>query len=268
MAKLEQIQTKIKQLQAQADALLAKKVEAAVDQIRGIMLQHGLTTADIEAHVGAAKVGAKRGPKPGAKRAGKTTRTAVTKKAAPQTKGKLPPKYINPKTGETWSGHARPPAWIGNVKDRTKFLIANGADTAVATSADAVSKAKGVAKKASAAAGAVARKGQRKGPQPALYRDPKSGSTWSGRGRAPAWLASSKDRSEFLIDGASTAADAKPAVAKAVGKKAPTAKKTAAKKAVSAKVPAKKAPAKKAPRKSAAVPSPVASVESGAELTT
>lgn len=28
-----------------------------------------------------------------------------------------------------------------------------------------------------------------RGPQPALYRDPKTGATWSGRGRAPAWLA-------------------------------------------------------------------------------
>jgi hypothetical protein len=41
-----------------------------------------------------------------------------------------------------------------------------------------------------------------------------------------------------------------------------------AEKAVSAKVPVKKAPAKKAPHKSLAVPIPVATVESGAELTT
>ena len=61
----------------------------------------------------------------------------------------------------------------------------------------------------------------------------------------------------FLIDGAGAAADAKPAVTKAV-----------AKKAVSAKVPVKKAPAKKAPRKSVAVPAPVATVEPSAELTT
>ncbi|WP_406868289.1 H-NS histone family protein [Paraburkholderia fungorum] len=38
-----------------------------------------------------------------------------------------------------------------------------------------------------------------RGPQPALYRDPKSGATWSGRGRAPVWLASVRDRSRFLI---------------------------------------------------------------------
>lgn len=32
----------------------------------------------------------------------------------------------------------------------------------------------------------------------AKYRDPKTGATWSGRGREPAWLAG-KDRRKFLI---------------------------------------------------------------------
>lgn len=33
---------------------------------------------------------------------------------------------------------------------------------------------------------------------PAKYRDPDTGSTWTGRGRPPVWLAG-KDRSAFLI---------------------------------------------------------------------
>ncbi|WP_408243257.1 MULTISPECIES: H-NS family nucleoid-associated regulatory protein [Paraburkholderia] len=107
---------------------------------------------------------------------------------------------MNPKTGETWSGHARPPAWVKDVKDRSKFLIAGGAEATVAADADVVSKAKKAAvKKGSKAVGATSTKGQPKGPQPALYRDPKSGATWSGRGRAPAWLAGAKDRGKFLI---------------------------------------------------------------------
>ncbi|WP_186042929.1 H-NS family nucleoid-associated regulatory protein [Burkholderia gladioli] len=36
------------------------------------------------------------------------------------------------------------------------------------------------------------------GKQPAKYRDPASGKTWSGRGKAPAWIAG-KDRSAFEI---------------------------------------------------------------------
>ncbi|WP_296659913.1 H-NS histone family protein [Paraburkholderia sp.] len=38
----------------------------------------------------------------------------------------------------------------------------------------------------------------RKKPLPARYRNPKTGETWSGRGRAPGWLAG-KNRDRFLI---------------------------------------------------------------------
>ncbi|MGN4224231.1 H-NS family nucleoid-associated regulatory protein, partial [Burkholderia gladioli] len=33
------------------------------------------------------------------------------------------PKYLDPKTGATWSGRGRPPEWIKNAKDRDRFLI-------------------------------------------------------------------------------------------------------------------------------------------------
>ncbi|WP_322092867.1 H-NS histone family protein [Paraburkholderia bannensis] len=36
-------------------------------------------------------------------------------------------------------------------------------------------------------------------PLPAKYQDPKSGATWSGRGRAPDWIKSVKNRDRFLI---------------------------------------------------------------------
>ena len=35
----------------------------------------------------------------------------------------------------------------------------------------------------------------------AKYQDPKSGATWSGRGRAPSWIANAKNRDRFLVDG-------------------------------------------------------------------
>jgi hypothetical protein len=86
-------------------------------------------------------------------------------------------------------------------------------------------------------AGAGAHKGQRKGLQPAKYLEPKTRATWSGKGRAPAWLAAAKDRSKFLIadagavvakDGRMTKASKPQAAAKsdAVAKKA-TARKMA-----------------------------------------
>ncbi|MDR6393006.1 H-NS family nucleoid-associated regulatory protein [Paraburkholderia phenoliruptrix] len=246
MATLESLQAKIQKLQAQAEALTAKTSRAVIEKIRGLMAEHGLTTADIDAHAN----GKKRGPKPGAKATAKSSASAA--------------KYRDPKTGATWSGYGRAPGWIASAKDRSRFLVEGNA----VSSAPAAKK--------SAKAGNYVR-----GPQPALYRDLKSGATWSGRGRAPAWIADAKDRSNFLIDGSSAAADAKPAAKKAVAKQGATAKKTAAKKATSAKVPAKnavakstvpaavkKASAKNAPRKAAAVPTPMAAVESGTELTT
>ena len=177
MPTLEQIQTKMKQLQTQADALIAKKAQAAVDQIRKIMLAHGLTTEDIET-------------KAKAKREAKAANSSL--------KSKTPPKYRHPKTGATWTGHGRAPAWIAEAKDRSKFLIA-GAEATVAATVETASKAKTVGKKAAAVAGAVGHRGQRTGPQPAKYLDPKTGATWSGRGPAPVWLAGAKDRAKFLI---------------------------------------------------------------------
>nr|WP_155627036.1 H-NS histone family protein [Burkholderia diffusa] len=37
-------------------------------------------------------------------------------------KRKIPPKYRNPETGETWSGRGRAPAWI-NSDDLSRFRI-------------------------------------------------------------------------------------------------------------------------------------------------
>jgi DNA-binding protein H-NS len=248
MATLEQIQTKMKQLQMQADALISKKTQAAVDQIRALMLEHGLTTEDIEA-----KAKARRQAK-----ASNGSADYVKAKASDGVKGKAAPKYRDPKTGATWTGHGRAPAWIANVKDRTKFLIASGADAAVAVNAGAVSEAKTAAKKAAASVGATAHKGQRKGPQQAKYRDPKSGATWSGRGPAPAWLASAKDRSKFLIDSAApVAADAAVAskTKQATKKAAPVAKRASAKAVKATTAPAvKKAGVKRAVSAKAAAP--------------
>ncbi|MEX3973208.1 H-NS family nucleoid-associated regulatory protein [Paraburkholderia caribensis] len=217
MATLESLQAKIAKLQAQAEAIARKESSTVIAKVRDIMEKHGLTTADIEAHVGGGK---KRGRKPGVKLAVKSGGVAKTKSAT-GVKGKLRPKYRDPKTGATWSGHARPPQWIAGVKDRTKFLIDSSSAGSVAA-----------AKKPAAKAGAYVR-----GPQPAKYRDPKTGATWSGRGPAPAWLAGTKDRTKFLIAGTgenTPVAKSAAAVAKAPAKKSAT-KKAAAKKATSAK---------------------------------
>jgi DNA-binding protein H-NS len=147
MATLEQIQARLKKLQAQADALIARKAQVAVNQIRELMIKHGLTTADIEA-----KAKARRDAK------ALNSRSANGKaKPAGAAKGKLPPKYRDPKTGATWSGHARPPVWIKNAKDRTRFLIDAAADSA-STVSSALGKATATAKRGAAAKKVTAKK--------------------------------------------------------------------------------------------------------------
>lgn len=53
-------------------------------------------------------------------------------------------------------------------------------------------RGKGIAKTAAVAEAAL------KSPVPPKYRDPKTGNEWSGRGRAPQWIAG-KNRDRFLI---------------------------------------------------------------------
>jgi DNA-binding protein H-NS len=163
MATLESIQAKIAKLQAQAQVVASTKSTVALEKIRDLMSKYGVSVDDIESFVGK-----RRGRKPAQASSAKSSMGAA--------------RYLDPKSGATWTGHGRAPQWIASAKDRSKFLI-DGAEISNA----------GAAKKA-VKAGTYAR-----GPQPALYQDPKSGATWSGRGRAPAWLAGAKDRSRFLI---------------------------------------------------------------------
>lgn len=255
MATLEQIQAKLKKLQAQAEVMLEKKAQTAVEKIRKLMLEHGLTTADIEAKSKVAR---------GGKTPGKDG--VIKGKPASGVKTTGVAKYQHPKTNATWSGHGRAPAWIAEAKDRAKFLIEGVADGA-AVGKGAAGKAKTLAKKSASITRASTGKGQPKGPQPAMYRDPKSGATWSGRGRAPGWIGA--DRSKFLIDGvvaeskktaASAAAKPKLAqVAKAATEKV-VAKKMATKRVAKKVATAKKAGAVKAPTKKAAATPPAKKV--------
>lgn len=167
MSTLESIQARIEALQAKADALVATQSKGALQKIHDLMSRHGLTVSDIENYTGSRK------------KAGRPKSAAKQSAAASVA-------YQDPKTGATWSGRGRAPGWIANARDRSKFAVDAG-------SAPGKAKAK--------TRGAVKRKGkgQPRGPQPALYRDPQSGATWSGRGRAPAWLAGVEDRTAYLI---------------------------------------------------------------------
>ncbi|MEN7528246.1 MULTISPECIES: H-NS histone family protein [unclassified Cupriavidus] len=98
-----------KQLLAEKEALEAKlsevranEVANVIEQIRQLMSDYDLTADDIA-------------PK---RRRG---RPAGSHAAAPKAASALPPKYRDPKSGKTWSGRGRAPAWLGKRPER--FLI-------------------------------------------------------------------------------------------------------------------------------------------------
>lgn len=166
MATLENIQAKIVKLQAEAEAIM-KRQSSAVAKISELMETYGITLADLESHLG----GRRRGRKP-----------VISKLSSDAAK------YLDPKTGATWSGRGRAPGRIADAKNRSKYLIGGSAQPQAHT-----------AENANRAGNYV------RGPQAPKYRDPETGATWSGRGRAPAWLADVEDRTSFLIRGNATA---------------------------------------------------------------
>lgn len=96
-----------KQLLAEKEALEAKlsevranEVSSVIAQIRQLMADYDLTVEDIA-------------PK---RRRGRPAGSGAARKTS-----NLPPKYLDPKTGKTWSGRGRAPAWLGKRPER--FLI-------------------------------------------------------------------------------------------------------------------------------------------------
>ncbi|WP_322058485.1 H-NS histone family protein [Paraburkholderia sp. J63] len=149
MVTLDAINLKIAKLQKQAATVAQKQSSAGLTKIRDLMNKYGLSVADIESFVGK-----KRGRKPSALAATGAAKT-------PQGVHHVEPKYADPKTGATWSGRGRAPAWISGAKDRSKFLIGAGANTKAADVKSAPAEnapAKRAAAKKSVAKKSVAKK--------------------------------------------------------------------------------------------------------------
>ncbi|CAJ0720885.1 DNA-binding protein Bv3F [Ralstonia edaphis] len=80
-------------LEEQLEAARQAELDTAIQQVRQIVQEYGLTAEDLGL-------------------AGKAKKRKGAVVAA---------KYMDPKTGATWSGRGRAPAWIG--KNRDRFLI-------------------------------------------------------------------------------------------------------------------------------------------------
>lgn len=152
MSTLAQLESQIQKLQRRADALREQKSSEAIASIRALMAEYGLTTADLVK----AGLGKKRGRPAGSKNG--TGKKIVAK-------SKLPPKYLDPVSGATWSGHARPPAWIKDAPDRSVYLINGAASASRATGPRRA--ARGTAKKTAKRTGRSAARTTRKSAQAA-----------------------------------------------------------------------------------------------------
>ena len=102
MATYRQLLAEKEALEARLTQMRAEEVAGVIEKIRNLMTEYSLTEADIA-------------PK---RRRGRPAKDHVS---VPAVKTALPPKYLDPKSGKTWSGRGRAPAWLG--KNPKRFLI-------------------------------------------------------------------------------------------------------------------------------------------------
>src|SRR5471032_2073807 len=108
MSTLTSIRKQIAALEAQAARIAKEEMDSAIGKIKSLMSNFGLTIEHLT-ESGPYKTGV---PKP---------KSAPKKAAAKKTASVA--KYADPKSGKTWSGVGRAPAWIANEKNRQAFLI-------------------------------------------------------------------------------------------------------------------------------------------------
>jgi DNA-binding protein H-NS len=182
MSKLTALKKQIAALEAQAERIAKAEMSSAIAKIKDIMSEFNLTIEHL-------------------------TQTVADKRVAKKTKTKKASvaKYVDPKTGKTWSGFGRAPGWITGAKNRDAFLVGKN------TAADSAVKVPAAAKKVAAKA-AKAVKVAKKAAKPA----PKKGT--------PAVNKAS------VVEAAPVAAKKKPAAKKASAKKSAP-KKTTSKRA-------------------------------------
>lgn len=97
MSQYAELKAQIAKLQAQADEARRTELDNVIEEIRSKIAEYGLTAQDLGFAVAA-------------------------RRGRPPKKAPLPPKYQDPKSGNTWSGRGKPPKWIAG-KNRERFLI-------------------------------------------------------------------------------------------------------------------------------------------------
>ncbi|ABB05646.1 H-NS family nucleoid-associated regulatory protein [Burkholderia lata] len=94
MATYKELKAKMDALAEQTEAARVAEFQAVVEEIRAKVAEYGVTEKDIFG-----------------KQRGRSAKAVVDAK------------YRDPKTGATWSGRGRAPAWIKDAKNRDRFQI-------------------------------------------------------------------------------------------------------------------------------------------------
>ena len=134
--RLTSIRKQIAALEKRAADLLKAKNGKVIAQIKALIDKHSLTAEDLgfgAGRAGESSRGAKRGAT--AKKSSKSIMTAGV------------PRYRDPKSGKTWTGRGKPPAWIAGAKDRSRFLIDDAAPSSAKTPPKATRATKASSKK-------------------------------------------------------------------------------------------------------------------------
>ena len=180
MSKLTALKKQIAALEAQAERIAKQEVGSAIAKIKDIMAEFDLTIEHLTQAVGG-------------KRVAKKTKAKVASVV----------KYADPKTGKTWSGFGRAPAWIAGTKNRDAFLVGKS------VAAESAAKAPATAKKSSAKA-AKAVKVTKKAAKPAAKK------------------AVTPAKKTSKVEAAPAAAKTKPAAKNSAAKKSATSKRATA----------------------------------------
>ncbi|MBU6486319.1 MAG: H-NS histone family protein [Burkholderiales bacterium] len=97
MPTYRQLTEQLAKVQAQMEAAREKELASTIEHIKAQIAEYGITAEEL----------------------GFSSKRTASRKTGGS--GGLPPKYRDPKTGKTWTGRGRAPAWLG--KRRERFLI-------------------------------------------------------------------------------------------------------------------------------------------------
>lgn len=97
MGNYTELKARLEGLQHEIESARRSEAKAVIENIRSQILEYGLRPEDV--FEGGWVVGPVRSRRP------------------------VKPKYMDPKTGATWSGRGRAPRWIADVQDRSAYLL-------------------------------------------------------------------------------------------------------------------------------------------------